>query len=60
MSFRTEFFENYRILVQNLYKIRASVRLLGPSDELAGGECVCGAEVWECDTQADHHVSGGQ
>ncbi|MFT6530966.1 MAG: hypothetical protein ACJASC_000489 [Limimaricola cinnabarinus] len=44
-----DFSENDRNLVQNLYKIRTSVRLLGPSDELAGGEYVCGAEVRECD-----------
>ena len=49
VSFSAEFSENGRILVQNLYKIRTSVRLLGPSNELAGGECLCGAEVRECD-----------
>ena len=31
-----------------------------PSNELAGGECVRGTKVRKCDTQADHHVLGGQ
>jgi hypothetical protein len=40
VSFSADFSENDRILVQNLYKIRSSLRLLGSSDELAGGKRV--------------------
>ncbi|WP_420013044.1 hypothetical protein [Tateyamaria sp.] len=38
VSLSAEFSKNDRNLVQNLYKIRTSVRHLGPSDELAGGK----------------------
>jgi len=59
-SFSAEFAENDRILVQNLYKIRTSLRTLGPSNELAGCEYLRRAKVRQRNAQADHHVSGGQ
>ena len=52
VSFSAEFLENDRILEQNLLKTRTSLCLLGSSNELAGGECVCLVEVRECDMQA--------
>ena len=60
VSFSAEFSENDRNLVQNLYKIRTSVRLLGRSYELACGKRLRRTEVRERDAQADHHVPGGQ
>jgi hypothetical protein len=58
VSFSAEFPENDRNLVQNLYKIRTSVRILRRSDELAGCEYMRGTEVRQRNAQADHHVSG--
>jgi len=60
VSFRAEFSENDRNLVQNLYKIRTPVRPLGPSYELAGGKHMRGTEVRQRNAQADHHVLGRQ
>jgi len=58
VSFRIDFCWNGGNLVQNLYKIRTSLRSLGPSNELAGGEHMRGTKVRQRNAQADHHVSG--
>ena len=60
VSFRAEFGVNGGNLVQNLYKIRTSLRTWGPSNELAGREYMRGTEVRKRRAQADHHVLGGQ
>ncbi|MFT4699396.1 MAG: hypothetical protein ACI9ND_001040 [Yoonia sp.] len=58
VSFRAEFGGHGGNLVQNLYKIRTSLRFLRPPNELAGRKHMRGTEVWQRDTQADHYVSG--
>jgi len=60
VSFRIELGRNGRNLVQNLYKIRTSLRNSGPSNELAGCEHMRGTEVRQRNAQADHHVLGRQ
>ena len=40
-SSRVEFACKGQNLIQNLYKTRTPLRLLGRSDEPAGGQCVC-------------------
>jgi hypothetical protein len=47
VSFRAEFGGNGQNLVQNLYKIRTSLRTLGPPNELARGKHMRGTEVWQ-------------
>ncbi len=44
-SVRAEVGEYGRNLVQNLYKIRTPLRTLGPSNELAGCECMTALET---------------
>jgi hypothetical protein len=58
VSFHAKFGGNAGNLVQNLYKIRTSLRTLGRSDELAGRKHMRGTEVWQRNAQADHHVLG--
>jgi hypothetical protein len=45
VSFRAEFGGNAGNLVQNLYKIRTSLRIMRRSDELAGCEYMRGTQV---------------
>jgi hypothetical protein len=58
VSFRVEFGRIGENLVQNLYKIRTSLRLWEPPNELAGREYMRGTEVRQRNAQADHYVSG--
>lgn len=58
VSLRAEFGAIGGILVQNLYKIRTSVRTLGPSNELASCKHMRGTKVRQRNAQADHHVLG--